>query len=89
LLILVKVMKSDGWKILVEGNYAELLDQIFKAIFEGLPNSMGNENVCELLVLAQRHSADYLKTEAINYIQKNAKEVKYKNIFLTTKNQGL
>jgi hypothetical protein len=66
-----------GWKMLVDGNYGNLLDQILKGIFLGLPDSMGNENVCELLVLANRVSAKHhnLKTSAIDYIQKHTIEV--------------
>jgi hypothetical protein len=44
-----------------------------------LRSSISSENVCEILVLANRHSADYsakyLKDKVINYIRDNANDV--------------
>jgi hypothetical protein len=70
-------MKSDGWRMLVEGNFDNVLDQILKAISGGIC-TIWDENVCELLVLANRNSTEHhnLIVNAIGYIKIRAKEVK-------------
>jgi hypothetical protein len=40
-----------------------------------LRSSISSENVCELLVLANHHSAQHLKTKTIEYIRDKAKDV--------------
>jgi hypothetical protein len=69
-------MKTNGWKMLKE-NHIGLVEQIVKGIATNR-YSLGNGNVCELLVLADRYAVEYLKIRSIDFIKLHAEEVKVK-----------
>ena len=47
-----------------------------------LVNLLNKENACELLALADLHSAKFLKTNALKFIEENANEVTDKFTFI-------
>jgi hypothetical protein len=54
-----------------------------------LVNSLGNENACALLSLANLHSAEHLKVNAIDFIKMNLKEVMESEGWKTFANEPL